>query len=145
MFSLVPKEEAAVHRVYGSHFVDLIKNGGKPNAFEKSRLVVQALNDSDHGLLTHVPAVQRSSLCPLLSLCAIDPNLSFFTRDISQAYVQSETAVQRRNYVRSLQFSTFHRVPYFESNFHYTDSPRLAYVDTGHINDVILTLCLLNH
>ena len=52
--SIVPASEASRHRTYGGRFVDEIKNAGTPQAFEKSRFVVQGFNDCDHGLFTHV-------------------------------------------------------------------------------------------
>ncbi len=58
---IVPASDAAGHRIFGSRFVDTVKNEGTPNAYEKSRLVVQAVNDNKRGLLTYSPTVQRSS------------------------------------------------------------------------------------
>lgn len=100
VFSIVPTTETGTSRVYGSRFVDTIKFAGKPQAHEKSRLVVQAYNDNNHGLLTHAPTVQRLSQRLLLCLCAIESSLTFFTRDVSQAYVQAETSTQRAIFVR---------------------------------------------
>lgn len=100
VFKVVHELEAKGNRIYGSRFVDTIKNEGKPEAFAKSRLVVQAFNDKDHGLLTYAPTVQRMSQRLLLCLCAMDDQLQFFTRDVSQAYVQAETSTQRQIFVR---------------------------------------------
>jgi len=45
-------------RIFNSCFVDEIKYPGTSNAFEKSRLVVQAYNDQDKGLvLTQSPTI----------------------------------------------------------------------------------------
>lgn len=100
VFTLVPESMANGLRIYGSRFVDQVKNEGKPSAYNKSRLVVQAYGDHNHGLLTHAPTVQRVSQRLLLIICAMDNNLTLFTRDISQAYVQSETRTQRPIFVR---------------------------------------------
>lgn len=54
---MVPSSESADHRIYVARFVDEVKNEKKPSAFEKSRLVVQAYNDTKYGLLTHPPTV----------------------------------------------------------------------------------------
>lgn len=78
VFRPVPESDAKGFRIYGSRFVDTVKNEGKPSAYKKSRFVVQAYNDSSHGLLTHAPTVQRVSQRLLLSICAMDSELSFF-------------------------------------------------------------------
>lgn len=88
-------------RVYRSRFDDRIKHEGKPEAFQKSRLLDQAYIDNDHGFLTHTPTVQRVSQLLLLSLCAIDNRFTFITRDVSQAYVQLETMTRHKFYVRA--------------------------------------------
>lgn len=91
-------------RVYGSRLVDQIKYAGKPSACAKSQLVVQAYKDHDDGHLTHAPTVQSASKRLLLTIFEMESDLSFFTRDISQAYVQSETKTQRSFFVRPLPF-----------------------------------------
>lgn len=55
LFSHTPPSAANAHRICGFRFVDTVKNAGAPNAFIKSRLVVQAFNDKEHDLLTHAP------------------------------------------------------------------------------------------
>ena len=100
LFTVVPARETGDYRVYGSRFVDEIKNAGQPKAYEKSRLVIQAFKDKDHGLMTYAPTTQRASQRLLLAICAMGPSLRFFTRDISQAYVQANTRVERRIFVR---------------------------------------------
>ncbi len=100
-FSIVPASTAEGHRIFGSRFVDTVKNEGTPDAFEKSRLVVQAFNDNKHGFLTHSPTVQRSSQRLLLAVHAMDPSLQIFTRDVTQAYTQSSTRINRPIFVRA--------------------------------------------
>lgn len=86
-------------RIFKSRFVDQIKNAGTANAFEKSRLVVQAYNDSDKKkVLTQSPTIQRASQRLLLCL-AIYKDFNVFTRDISQAYTQSKSKLVRDFYV----------------------------------------------
>lgn len=77
MFTLVPASEATDVRVYGPKFVDTNKNEGKPDVLEKSRLVVQAYNDEDHGYLTHTLTGQQVSQRLLSALCAIDSIANF--------------------------------------------------------------------
>ena len=90
-------------RIFNSRFVDEIKNEGTDKAFEKSRLVVQAFNDTDKDLvLTQAPTIQRVSQRIILSIAAAlrDKGLNLYLRDISQAYVQSNTQLNRDFFVR---------------------------------------------
>ncbi|KAI0991737.1 hypothetical protein K3495_g16450, partial [Podosphaera aphanis] len=88
-------------RVFNSRFVDEIKYKGTSKAFEKSRLVVQAYNDLEKDVvLTQSPTIQRVSQRLILCLAALVPNTRLYLRDISQAYVQSTTNLNRDFYVR---------------------------------------------
>ena len=90
-------------RVFGSRFVDEIKAKGTDKAFEKSRLVVQAYNDDQKTtVLTQSPTIQRMSQRLLLCIAAmkLDTSTGLYLRDISQAYVQSITKLNREFYVR---------------------------------------------
>ena len=85
-------------RIFKSRFVDEIKNKGTDKAFEKSRLVVQAYNDPEKDIvLTQSPTIQRVSQRLILCMAAIlrDENTGLYLRDISQAYVQSVTKLNR--------------------------------------------------
>ena len=87
-------------RIFNSRFVDEIKNIGTSQAFEKSRLVVQAYNDQGKELvLTQSPTIQRASQRLILALAACT-ELDIYLRDISQAYVQSTTSLNREFYIR---------------------------------------------
>lgn len=99
VFSISDKSKAEGLRIYGSRFVDHVKNEGTPSAFEKSRLVVQGFNDW-HCFLTYAPTVQRASQRLLLSIAVCDKSLAVISRDVSQAYVQSETTLQRPVFVK---------------------------------------------
>jgi hypothetical protein len=88
-------------RIFNSRFVDEIKNKGTDHAFEKSRLVVQAYNDYEKELvLTQSPTIQRASQRLILALAPTLSSTSVYLRDISQAYVQSTTLLNRDFYVR---------------------------------------------
>ena len=88
-------------RLFNSRFVDEIKNKGTDKAFEKSRLVVQAYNDLEKELvLTQSPTIQRVSQRLILCIAAMLPQTRLYLRDISQAYVQSTTNLNREFYVR---------------------------------------------
>ena len=101
VFKVVDKIEAQGARIFGSRFVDEIRHAGTEKAFEKSRLVIQAYNDQDkRGILTQAPTVQRVSTRILIALAQIF-GLRLCTRDISQAYTQSETPVARDIYAHA--------------------------------------------
>ena len=86
-------------RLFKSRFIDSIKFAGTPNALEKSRLVVQAYKDQNKNtVLTQSPTIQRASQRLLLSMALIR-NYSIFSRDISQAYTQSKTNLERGFFV----------------------------------------------
>jgi hypothetical protein len=87
-------------RLFNSRFVDEVKNAGTSKAFEKSRLVVQAYNDQGKELvLTQSPTIQRVSQRLILCIAAMGHH-KLYLRDISQAYVQSTTNLNREFYVR---------------------------------------------
>lgn len=72
MFTLVEKLVVTALCVYDSWFANSINHEGKSQAFEKSRLVVEACNDNDHGFLTHNFTVQHVSQRLLLVLHVMD-------------------------------------------------------------------------
>lgn len=87
-------------RIFNSRFVDEVKNQGTDQAFEKSRLVVQAYNDLEKDIvLTQSPTIQRVSQRLILCLAAMMPGKKLYLRDISQAYVQSVTKLNRDFYI----------------------------------------------
>lgn len=93
-------------RIFNARFVDEIKNEGTDKAFEKSRLVVQAYNDHEKDqVFTQSPTIQRVSqrlivcLATMLRDHAINP-MKLYLRDVTQAYVQSTSNLNRDFYVR---------------------------------------------
>ena len=64
--------------------------------------MLQGYNDKDHGLLTNALTVQRSSQRLMLALAPsllwFDKSFNIYSRDITQAYTQSENPVTRRIY-----------------------------------------------
>ena len=71
---------------------------------EKSRPVVQGYEDRNHGFLTHAPTVQRESqrlaLC-LETIFALPNGLKIWIRDVTQAYIQSDSNVDRDIFIRA--------------------------------------------
>jgi len=102
VFGLVTIDEIPPNaRIFNSRFVDHVKHAGTPQAFEKSRLVVQAYKDTDKkSVLTQAPTIQRASQRLLLCLAVSINGTKIYTRDISQAYTQSETQLAREIFVR---------------------------------------------
>ena len=104
VFEIVDKEDIpGGARIFNTRFVDEIKNPGTAEAFEKSRLVVQAYNDSEKELvLTQSPTIQRSSERCLLCVATatIGNGRRIYLRDVTQAYVQSATSLNREFFVR---------------------------------------------
>jgi hypothetical protein len=89
-------------RIFNSRFVDEIKHPDTADAYEKSRLVVQAYNDHDKTLvLIQSPTIQRMSQRIILALAACTmPDCHLYLRDITQAYVQSKTPLNRQFFIR---------------------------------------------
>jgi hypothetical protein len=97
-----PQDVPAGVRIFNSRFVDEIKNPGTDKAFEKLRLVVQAYNDLEKGIvLTQSPTIQQVSQHLILCIAAIlqGNGTQLYLRDISQAYVQSLTKLNRDFYI----------------------------------------------
>lgn len=91
-------------RIFKTRFVDQIKHEGTPEAYYKSRLVVQAYNDTDkQTILTQAPTIQRASQRILLCCAMIIPDMKVALRDISQAYTQSTTHLERNIFVRPVK------------------------------------------
>ncbi|KAL3420591.1 hypothetical protein PVAG01_07036 [Phlyctema vagabunda] len=88
-------------RLFKSRFVDEVK-GKDTVPYEKSRLVVQAHNDIGKAqVLTQSPTIQRASQRLILCLGAIlGPEFKLHLRDISQAYIQSTTELNRSFFVK---------------------------------------------
>jgi hypothetical protein len=88
-------------RIFTARFVNEMKNNGTDKAFEKSRLVVQAYNDGDKEyVLTQSPTIQRASQRIILCLGITVGNVRYYVRDITQAYIQSTTKLNRDFYIR---------------------------------------------
>lgn len=102
--------------------MDSIKNEGKPEAFAKSRLVVQGFNDKKNGLLTHAPTAQRFSQRLLLALAMILPEWNIYLRDISQVTLISTV----RCLLRPYQSFVFQAIRYYVLTVHSREYPNPA-------------------
>ena len=86
-------------QIYGSRWVDTIKYiDGKRK--EKSRLVSQNFRDRGASTIaTKSPTVSRLGQRIAVATAAIIPEHTSYIRDISQAYVQSESSLERSIYL----------------------------------------------
>ena len=88
-------------RIFGSRFVDELKKVGD-DLRKKSRLIAQ--NYADEGaatIPTKAPTVQRFSQRIALSIAASISHMNTYTRDITQAYIQSQTQLERDVYIKA--------------------------------------------
>ncbi len=89
-------------RIFNFRFVDEIKYSSTSDAYEKFRLMIQAYNDQDKTLiLTQSSIIQRMSQRIILALTACTFDCHFYLRNITQAYVQSKTFLNRKFFIRS--------------------------------------------
>ncbi|KAI0999169.1 hypothetical protein K3495_g9027 [Podosphaera aphanis] len=90
-------------RIFKSRMMREIKGKNTDAPYEKSRLVVQGYNDIDKfQILTQSPTIQRSSQRLLLALTPalrLRNNCILASRDITQAYPQSKTTLERQVFV----------------------------------------------
>ncbi|KAF2028537.1 hypothetical protein EK21DRAFT_90515 [Setomelanomma holmii] len=92
-----PKIHGGV-RIFKSRIVNEVKGKTTDQPYEKSRLVIQGYNDSDKALvLTQSPTIQRASQRLIIALAPslIAQGMLLWLRDITQAYTQSDDALQR--------------------------------------------------
>ena len=78
--------------------VNKVKGKATDTLFEKSRLVIQGFNDDGKEfILTQSPTIQRASQRVIVALAPalIKNGMAVYLRDITQAYTQSETHLQR--------------------------------------------------
>jgi len=88
-------------RVYGSRWVDCIKRSTDGKEHEKSRLVAQNFRDKGAtGISTKSPTVSRMGQRIAIATAAMFPERTSYVRDISQAYLQSESELERLVYLR---------------------------------------------
>ena len=92
VFCIEKREDAKGYRIYGARFFDEIKRVGTPEAFEKSRFVVEVFSDKVHNCMTYSPTFKRVSQHILLFLATCDSELVMFLRDITQAYTQKSVS-----------------------------------------------------
>jgi hypothetical protein len=89
-------------RIFNFRFVDEIKHSNISQAYEKSRLMIQTYNDHEKTLvLTQASTIQRMSQRIILVIAA-SINHHLYLRNITQAYTQSKSPLNRMFFIRSL-------------------------------------------
>jgi hypothetical protein len=103
VFESFNKDDVSINvRIFSSRFVNEIKHSDIEKAFEKSRLMMQAFKDQNKTLvLTQSLIIQRISQRLILCLTVMFSHMKLYLRDITQAYVQSATSLNRDFYVQS--------------------------------------------
>ena len=87
-------------RIFNSRFVDEMKNADTEKTYEKSRLMMQTYNDQIKGLvLTQSPIIQRISQRLIICFASIFSG-KLYLRNVTQTYVQSNTALNRNFYIK---------------------------------------------
>ena len=100
-FEVVHKSLVGNSRIFGSRFIDELKYVGDTEK-KKSRLVAQNYADVEAAsIATKAPTVQRFSQRVALSIAASLPNMKVYTRDVTQAYIQSRSRLEREVYIRA--------------------------------------------
>jgi hypothetical protein len=91
-------------RIFSSRFVNEIKHSDTNKAFEKFRLVVQIFENQNKILvLTQSSIIQRVSQRLIICLAiTFSSSMKLYLRDITQAYVQFRSILNRDFYVQSL-------------------------------------------
>ncbi len=89
-------------RIFSCRFVNEIKHSDTNKAFEKSRLIVQAFRNQNKTLvLTQSSIIQRVSQRLIICLAVTLSQMNLYLRNITQAYVQSRSTLNRDFYVQS--------------------------------------------
>ena len=97
-FETYDESKHAEFRIFKSRMVHEIKGKATNAPYEKSRLVIQGYQDDGKRIiLTQSPTIQRASqrLIVALAPTLIKSGCNLWLRDITQAYVQSETKLNR--------------------------------------------------
>lgn len=85
-------------RVFGSRFIDELKQADQ-GLLCKSRLVAQNYSDDGskniNNIATKEPTIQRSTQRLVIIIAAPMNHMTAFTRDLTQAYIQNKSYLER--------------------------------------------------
>lgn len=126
------------HRIFGSRFVDEIKRASE-HFRRNSRLVAQNYSDEAASTIpTKTPTVPRFSQRLALSISASMPRSKAYPWDVTHAYIQSHTKLERPVYKRPPANSTSLKVPFFRSWDQCMGYKSLGYTGISHASITIL-------
>jgi hypothetical protein len=140
-------------QIFNFRFVDEIKHSDTTDVYEKSRLVIQTYNDHEKTLmLTQSFTIQRISQRIILVLTAYISDCYLYLRDITHAYVQSNTSLNRKFFIRfslelGLSKSSILQIIkslVFETEIHWFNTYQKHYKKKLSIIEVNLDSCLLH-
>jgi hypothetical protein len=87
-------------RIFGTRWVDTSKTNEDGSSRKKSRLVAQNYNDYDaRSIPTKAPTISRMGQRLALCIAAMHTNSDAYVRDVTQAYLQSKTELERDVYL----------------------------------------------
>lgn len=87
-------------RIYGTRWVDSLKPKEDGSVLEKSRLVAQNYRDfSARNIPTKAPTISKMGERIALTIAVMHPEGEAYIRDITQAYVQSKSELEREVYL----------------------------------------------
>ena len=103
VFKVVPLSDVpATMRIYKTGWVDSIKKDEKGQEYKKSRLVARNYRDAAaKSVPTNSPTVTRWAQRLAINFAACCPERDPYLRDISQAYIQSESPLDRPVYLHA--------------------------------------------
>lgn len=88
-------------RIYGTRWVDTLKPQDDGSQKEKSRLVAQNFRDYQaRSIPTKAPTISKLGQRLSLAIAAMHPNGNAYVRDITQAYIQSKSELERDVYLK---------------------------------------------
>lgn len=101
VFRKIRKSEVANGaRIYGLRFVDEVKKDIYGSLYEKSRLVAQNYMDNGaKGIPTKAPTITRMAQRATFCIIPMRPKRNVYTRDVTQAYTQSGSELERMVYL----------------------------------------------
>lgn len=103
-FEFIPYDPVSMQgvRLFNSRLVNEVKGRTTSTPYEKSRMVIQAYNDEGKfEILTQSPTIQRMSQRLILALApTLEGRCNLYLCDMTQAYVQSKSEINRKIFAR---------------------------------------------
>ena len=105
VFEIVSRHSVPPHtRIYGTRWVDSFKTTQDGSKVSKSRLVAQNYRDKGAiSILTKTPTISRLGQRIAVATAAMTSKNKMYLRDISQAYCQSTSTIERNVYMHPPQ------------------------------------------